>query len=438
MAMAVVVTGFIAVFRDLGLGAEIIRRSDADLTQSYASSQFWLAIALGCLAAAVCLGLAPIAALFYREPRVVPVIAVLAIPFVVTSAGVIHQAQLERHLRFRTIAAIDLLAAGIGISAALALALNDRGVWSLVGQVVAVSLVTTIALWTASGWRPSVRVSAEALRNSVGFGAPLTGFSAVNYLSRNADYALIGRVSGEAALGFYTVAYRLMFFPQQIITSSVNRVLYPAMAAATSTGSRARIYLAAMGGSVFLALPICTLVGVTADNLVPVLLGPGWEEAVPMLRVLTIAGVVQVATSGVGTIYLAAGKTDLLFRWGLLSAAVTVTLFLVGVQWGALGVATAYAVAMCVLFVPCLALAFPLLDLAVKDAVVTMARPLLIALVAGGSALMVDRFLTEAGSAVTLIVQLAIGGAVYLALSLIANRGQLTNAMAVMTPTRTA
>ena len=387
MAMAVVVTGFIAVFRDMGIGAEIIRRSDDELTQEHASTQFWLALSIGVVAALICLVLAPVAAVLYREPRVTPIVAVLAIPFVITAAGVIHQAQLERRLRFRAVASIDLVAACLGIAVALAMAMGGFGVWSLVGQVLTASLLTTAGFWLASGWRPSLGARRASIRASLGFGAPLTGFSAVNYLARNADYALIGRVVGEAELGFYTVAYRLMFFPQQIITSSVNRVLYPALAASTTPEARGRLYLAAMGGSVFLALPVCVMIGVTAERLVPVLLGPGWEAAIPMLQLLSIAGAVQVGTSGVATIYLAAGRTDLLFRWGILSAVVTVALFVVGVQRGALGVAASYAVAMCLLFVPCFAFAFPIIGLRVRDALATIARPLVGALIAGVAAL---------------------------------------------------
>ena len=141
---------------------------------------------------------APIAAVFYREPRVAPVVAALAVPFVITAAGVIHQAQLERRLRFRAIAGVDLIAAVIGI--ALAVVNGPGGCRRLEpggSGRRGIACCRRPALWIVSGWRPSLRSGRAAMRTSLGFGAPLTGFSAVNYLARNADYALIGRVAGE-------------------------------------------------------------------------------------------------------------------------------------------------------------------------------------------------------------------------------------------------
>ena len=115
-----------------------------------------------------------------------------------------------------------------------------------------------------------------------------------------------------------------------------------------------------MGGSVFLALPLCVLIGVTADRLVPVLLGPGWEAAIPLLQLLSIAGAIQVGSSGVATIYLAAGRPDLLFRWGVISAAVPSRC-----SWsafsGAHSVSQPRTPLQCACsFIPCYAMAFPM------------------------------------------------------------------------------
>src|SRR5262249_9803012 len=125
-----------------------------------------------------------------------------------------------------------------------------------------------------------------------------------------------------------------------------------------------------------------------------------------------------------------------LLRWGIVSAAFTVTLFVIGVQAGALGVAVSYAVAMIALVVPCFALALPLIGLRVVDAARAIARPLVIASAAGLAALVVGRALGEDANLPVLALQLAAGLVVYVGLSLIANRDQLSYAVAVVRPTR--
>jgi hypothetical protein len=121
-----------------------------------------------------------------------------------------------------------------------------------------------------------------------------------------------------------------------------------------------------------------------------------------------------------------------------LSAALTVALFVVGIQWGALGVAASYAIAMCLLFVPCFAMSFPLIGLGVRDAIDTMVRPLVVALVAGAVAFVVGRWMGDLPNVLVLSCQVAAVAAVYLGISLLVNRSQVASAIAVLRPVPTS
>jgi O-antigen/teichoic acid export membrane protein len=251
------------------------------------------------------------------------------------------------------------------------------GVWSLVGQVLVVNLVTGIAFIAFAGFRPRARMSMDAIRLAARFGAGLTGFNVLNYFSRNADYFLIGRFLGPEALGFYTLAYRLMLFPAQNITSVASRVLFPALSMRLEdlADLRAR-YMHATWLIATTAFPIAAGLGATAPTLVPVVFGPRWESAVPILGILSIVAMIQSVGSPVGSIYMATGRTGLLLRWGLLSSAVVVTGFAVGLSWGAPGVAISYLVTSCLLIYPSLAIPFGIVELRVSDVARTIGRPL--------------------------------------------------------------
>jgi hypothetical protein len=60
---------------------------------------------------------------------------------------------------------------------------------------------------------------------------------------------------------------------------------------------------------------------------------------------LSPIGFMQSLVSAGGVVFTSLGRTDLLFRLGVLSTVLYVTAFAVGVQWGLTGVAAAYLLA---------------------------------------------------------------------------------------------
>ena len=431
MTMALVVAGFVAVLRDFGIGAAIVQA--ADLTDELASTQFWMTLVFGIGAALVLIAVAPAAAAFFHDARVTDVLRAMSITFVIASAAVVHQARLERELRFRAVAQAEVTALLIGLGVAVFVAVSGGGVWSFVAQAVSSSAIMTILLWVASGWRPRFVYSRAAAWTGWKFGAPLTAFNAINYVLRNADYVVIGRSLGAVSLGYYTVAYRLMLFPLQIIVSVVNRVMFPALASMRSEPARFRsAYLRSLGGAVFLAFPIAIGIGATADRLVPVVLGPGWEPAVEVIRILSVVACLQSIGATVGPIYLATGRTGLLVGWGIVVAVVVIASFLIGVSAGIVGVAAAYAIAQVILVYPSLAIPFRLIGLRVRDVLPTIGRPLLLAALSGALAIFVGRI--SPGSWPNIVVLTAQGLAlvsVYLVGSWSVNREQAVLALDV-------
>jgi len=81
--------------------------------------------------------------------------------------------------------------------------------------------------------------------------------------------------------------------------------------------------------------------GVVADPLIRTMLGEKWRPAILLFQILAPVGLVQSVQSTTGQIYMSKGRTDWMFRWGLYSSVVFVGSFLIGVRWGAVGVAGA-------------------------------------------------------------------------------------------------
>jgi PST family polysaccharide transporter len=424
MGMATVVTGFILLFRDLGTASAVIQRQQP--TQTLLSGLFWVNVSFGVAAAVFLCLFAPLIAGIYNETRVVPLLQLLAFSFIISGAGTLHQALLERGLEFDRLAKVELAATLAGAFVGIGSALAGQGVWSLVYQTLTVAAVTTSLLWVFSAWRPSLVLGLSEVRQVMSYSLNLTGFNIFNYFARNADYLLIGRYLGATELGYYTLAYRLMLYPLQNISAVVARVMFPVYVRMREDDARfRRTYLRVAGSIAFLTFPLMLGLMALAKPFVLTLFGPAWQSVVVLLQVLAPLGMAQSIVPLIGSIYQAKGRTDLLFRWGIFASTLFVLAFVVGLRWGVIGVAVAYAVTFMAVSYPAMAIPFRLIGLKVSELAAVLWRPLLASLVMLGALGLSGLLLTPAIERTTmLLLNLMIGVVFYAIASLVINRAQ--------------
>ena len=104
--MVLVVTGFLAIFRDAGLGMATVQRPE--VTHEQISTLFWINVAVGAILATVCAALAPLLVAFYHEPQLYWVAVVSGATFIFNGLAEQHGALLQRDMRFVTQAKIDV------------------------------------------------------------------------------------------------------------------------------------------------------------------------------------------------------------------------------------------------------------------------------------------------------------------------------------------
>lgn len=424
MAMAVVVLGFAMLFRDLGVGSSVVQHRD--LPEGYVSQQFWLVVTIGiALTFVIFIASEPLARMFH-EPELELIIQVTAPIVMISSFGSIPQALLERRLAFGVVARCEIGAAATAVVGAVFVAVAGGGVWSLVTQAWITALVTSGLLFAAANWRPERTLSLGHLRSGAAFGSGVTAFNVANYLARNTDYFLIGRVLGAQQLGYYSVAYRLMMAPVQVITGAFNRVLFPVLSRAQDHEAELRrIYLDALGAVSFLALPVGFALAVTAHRLIPLLLGPGWEDSVAPLQLLALVGIAQTVGGTIGPIWLAKGAVREMAVYGIVASVAVVAAFVVGLQAGIVGVALAYLVVSWLLLIPSMWLATRHIGLGLAPVWGAVWRSGTIASIMAAAVLVVDNLLALESDLAALTLDLAVGVGVYLALSLVLNRPRL-------------
>ncbi|MBS1853819.1 MAG: MOP flippase family protein [Acidobacteria bacterium] len=366
MGMAATATSLLANFRDLGTAAAVIQRPTVN--RDLLCSLFWVNLGFGALlTVTVALASGPVA-WFFHTPQIARILQVLSLSFLVQSAGTVHNALLNREMRLKATAMVDAISALAGYAVAIPMALRGFGVWSLVTANLVSPLISTLLYWAASGWRPSLTFKGREIRSVAGFSLNLSGFGLVNYFARNADNVIVGRYLGAGPLGNYQMAYNLMMYPIQNVTSTLSQALLPAFAKIQGEDTRfADAYVRSCSLIALITFPLIAGMGIVAKPLVSAVLGPKWIPVVPIFQILAPVGVIQSVQSTVGLIYVAKGRTAWMLGVGMSTTAVFVAAFMVGVRNGTTGVAAAYGIAYVLVLYPALAVPFRMIGLPVAE-----------------------------------------------------------------------
>jgi O-antigen/teichoic acid export membrane protein len=428
-----VFTGFFTVVNELGLSSAIIQKRD--VTEEDLSSAFWVNLLEGLGITVVLVILAPLIASFYSRSVLKPIIMVLSMIFVISSAGMIQAGLFSKRMDFRTLAICEIIASALGGGTAVALAATGFGVWSIVSQVLVQAFVLAVLLFFLSSWKPKLILKWKATRGLLGFGLPLLGFNFVNYFSRNLDNLLIGKYLGANQLGYYDVAYKSLLFPMQNVSQVIGRVMFPALSHLEDDKARVRsAYIKATRYIALLTFPLMAGLAVLAPQLVRVLLGPKWARAVFLIEVLAAIGGLQSIYTTIGWIYLSQGRTGVLFLFGVASAAVYAASFVVGLHWNVEGVAVAYAIAFVLLMYPSFAIPFRFIDMKfwhyARQFLTIVVATLGMVAVMAGLRLLFEKVL-HLGDLPILVTVMAVGAACYISILALVDRELLRGLLQV-------
>lgn len=290
VAMAMVALRLFSYLSQIGLSMTV----GAMQRQSMTDDDLRLSLGVVCAASAVSISatwlLAPLAASFFDKPAVVPLLRVLAFSLLLQGLAHVSVSLLRRQLRFRSLAVLEMLAYALGYGClGVWAALAGWGAWSLVaatfgqatlslGLAYACTRHTLLPRWRGAGaghWR---------------YGARHTVISFTEFLSANMDSLLIGRLAGDTALGLYNRAHVLVHQPMERAASIFTRVLFPVVAVIQHERARVGgLFVLGIGVIGLLAGVVSLSVSAAAADVVALLLGPRWSDAVPVVQLLALA-----------------------------------------------------------------------------------------------------------------------------------------------------
>ena len=168
VALANVFITFMQIFLDQGFAQALIQSKE--LEPEHLDTAFWTNIITAIVLSLIGITYADFIAIFFKHRELTPVIQVLCILFLINAFSSVQQSLLQREFNFKAIAIRHLFGMIISGIVGVVMALNNLGVWSLVGQKVVYELVGSCVLWTASNWRPKFRFSLTHFGELFNFG----------------------------------------------------------------------------------------------------------------------------------------------------------------------------------------------------------------------------------------------------------------------------
>jgi O-antigen/teichoic acid export membrane protein len=348
------VTTFSLLFRSFGLNGftELIMQRE-ELTHSLASNLFWIELGIGAILTLAFAGSGHLLALFYHNPAVAPVTAGMSLTIGIGCLGWIHLGLLQRAMRFRTTAMINLAGLLLYVIVSIVLAMAGWHWWALVWGNVTYATVTAAGAWLMCRWIPSWPRRAVGTGSGLKFAMSVYSHCAFSYSTRNTDNLLVGWRYGAQSLGFYKKAYDLFVLPE-------TQLLAPLSAVVVSTLSRVsgnreqfqRYFLRAIAVLALVGMGIGTDFALVGKDLIRFLLGPGWDEAGRIFALFGPGIGVMLLYNTHGWVHLSIGRPERWFRWGLMEFVCTASLFLLALHWGPSGIALAWTVSYFLLMFP--------------------------------------------------------------------------------------
>ncbi|MGI2905522.1 lipopolysaccharide biosynthesis protein [Tolypothrix sp. VBCCA 56010] len=341
--MVTAVTGFVSLFKDLGLSMATVQKEE--ITHEQVSILFWVNVAVSVITALITVAIAPAIAWFYQEPRLIWITLALSIGIIIGGLGVQHSALLNRQMQYKALMFNDILSMFSGILSGIVAAWYGAEYWALVIVPLISGVVSTTGFWIACSWRPGLPTRRSGVRSMLKFGGNLTGANIINYLARNVDNVLIGKVWGAEQLGLYSKAYQLLLLPLQQINAPISTVAVPTLSRLVESPKRYRdAYIQVLQVLSLLTLPLVVFMISTSDWIVWLLLGSQWSEASNIFALLGIIALTQPVSQSTSWIFLTQNRTNHLFQVGAINGGLAIAAIVAGLPWGAKGVALSYSV----------------------------------------------------------------------------------------------
>lgn len=399
-----------------GFSTALVQKYEADETDF--SSVFYFGLGAALIMYGILYIGAPFIADFYDDPILCPLVRVLGVVLFPGSVISVQTAYVSRKMEFKGLFKATMAAVIVSGAGSIWMAWEGMGVWAMAGQQIFYYFALMTGLFIDLTWKPKLVFSIARIRTMFQFGWKLLCAAMIDTLFSNLYGLIMGKIYNQAILGIYNRGEQ---FPKLIATNlgaAIQSVLLPAFAKAQDDVNQVKnMARKAIQVSSYTVLPMLIGMIAVADTMVLALLGEKWMVCVPYLRIMCIAYCFYpIHITNLQAIN-AMGRSDIFLKLEIIKKIVGILGLLIGVQFGAIVMVSIKAF---VDFVCIFINAWPnkkILGYSIssqwKDMFPSLCLSVFMGLAVYGAGQVIP------GVWIRLILQMAVGAAVYVILSII-------------------
>lgn len=288
----VTLSGLFTVFAisisEMGVGASVIQSDE--ISTSQIRSLYTLSLLVGLSMTAIGYAVAPVLALIFDEPKIVPLTRFQSLLFLLSAAKSMQRTVLVRELRFEIIAKMDTGARILTSFSTLTLAYLGAGVWALAAQWLLLEFYMFLAYAGISRIVPKIRIDFFEIREVLRFGIGVMLRNIIFKLYTMVDVTILGKLVGKTFLGGYIFSKQLTNMPFEKILTLVNQVLFPYFARARKDLSVLRDWTVQVAElETLILIPFYIMLFGCAEQVVLLMLGENWGMAIFPMRLFCFA-----------------------------------------------------------------------------------------------------------------------------------------------------
>ena len=341
VALTMVYIALLQVFLEQGFVEAVVHSRSTN--NSYLNTAFWTIFFLSAVLCVISIMGAPLVGSLFGEPELPPVLKGLAPLLLLRGSISVHLALLQRKMKFGKLAAASMVGVLCGGMAGIISALVGLGVWSLVIFQLVNRLVESIIIWINSSWRPGWEIKSEEWPDLFRFGGSVTGSHLVNFVNRYGADLIIGLFFGPAAVGLYTLSFRIIRTLVNLFGSVISTVCFPLFSQLQDDQKTGRELFGSLIQQIsLLSCPMFIGLALCAEEVVAVFFGDEWRAAVPLIQSLSFIGLLHSLYYLNNAVLLGYGKPQWELGINLLNSVVNTIVFIIAAQWNVMAVACGY------------------------------------------------------------------------------------------------
>lgn len=308
---------FCYVFIAGGLSTSLIQKKD--VTDEDYSTVLVMNLIMAAILYALMYLFAPMIAQLYQKPQLIRVIRVMALCFFVNGLKSVLSAYTSSNFQFRKFFFSTIIGTVISAVVGILMAMKGFGVWALVAQEMTNAVIDTGVLYLTTKLRFKRKFSVACMKYHINYGWKIMTTSIISTIYEQLNPLIVGVRFAPVDLAYYNKGNSFPMLINATVSDTLASVLFPVMSKVQDNKEDVlNITRRYVKVSSYLLFPVMAGMFAVAETFVEVLLTEKWLPAVPYIQIFAFSYMFNMIQVGNIQAIKAIGRSDIVLTTEIL------------------------------------------------------------------------------------------------------------------------